>query len=186
MKILLCYFIGCLTKYLWACITLLKFQAEVARSMTETVKLSDLFVTRGSRMALFLSCTMVGSQQLSGVNVILFYGQTIFEMAGSSVSSSLCQIIIGSILFVCGALAIPLTSYFGMKNLLIVSAVGTSVFQVGFLALHLIFLWHTSTLLFCQCIIPSTNLLLLYLLPMAVAILVQEYKTSHVVFSSPK
>lgn len=130
--------------------TFLKFQAEVARSMTETVKLSDLFVTRGSRMALFLSCTMVGGQQLSGVNVILFYGQTIFEMAGSSVSSSLCQIIIGSILFICGAFAIPLTRYFGMKNLLVVSAAGMSVFQVRCLALHyLICFWHTSNLLFC-------------------------------------
>lgn len=131
--------------------------------MTETVKLSDLFVTRGSRMALFLSCTMVGGQQLSGVNVILFYGQTIFEMAGSSVSSSLCQIIIGSILFICGAFAIPLTRYFGMKNLLVVSAAGMSVFQVGCLALHyLIYFWHTSNLLFCYllyhpCLYNCTN-----------------------------
>lgn len=147
-----CSFISwkCCYVILYIVFNFLKFQAEVARSMTETVKLSDLFVTRGSRMALFLSCTMVGGQQLSGVNVILFYGQTIFEMSGSSVSSSLCQIIIGSILFACSAFAIPLTRYFGMKNLLVVSAAGMSVFQVGCLALHyFICFWHTSNLLFC-------------------------------------
>lgn len=104
----------------------------MSRSLAEKAELSDLFKSRGALMALFLSCAMVGGQQFSGVNVVLFYGQQIFEMAGSTISDSICQIIIGAILFGCGALTIPLTRLFGMKNMLIFSALGMAVFQVGF------------------------------------------------------
>lgn len=103
-------------------------------SMAMKAKLSDLFTDRGALMALFLSCAMVGGQQFSGVNVVLFYGQQIFEMAGSTITDSICQIIIGAILFGCGALTIPLTRLFGMKNMLVASALGMGIFQVSFFA----------------------------------------------------
>ncbi|XP_054266433.1 facilitated trehalose transporter Tret1-like [Macrosteles quadrilineatus] len=106
-----------------------EIQTEVRRSMEEKAHLSDLVATRGNRMGLLLACGMVAGQQISGVNAVLFYGQSIFIMAGTSFSSSVSTLILGIMLFVAGGFAIPFSRYFGMKKMFIFSAVGMAIFQ---------------------------------------------------------
>lgn len=45
--------------------------------------------------ALIISSGLVAFQQLSGVNVVLFYSQSIFEKAGSSLEPAIATICVG-------------------------------------------------------------------------------------------
>ncbi|KAL3196713.1 hypothetical protein MRX96_045114 [Rhipicephalus microplus] len=71
-------------------------------------------------------CTLLPMfmQQASAVCVILFYGQDIFEDAGTSISADDCTIIVGAIQVVVLFVATALTDRLGRKLLLIVSSVG--------------------------------------------------------------
>ncbi|XP_046668192.1 facilitated trehalose transporter Tret1-like, partial [Homalodisca vitripennis] len=106
-------------------------QEEVTKSMAEKARLSDLVRIRGNLKGLIISVCLLVGQQLSGINAILFYAESIFIMSGTSFSSSVSSIIIGLVLFVVQGLAVPLTKPFGSKNLLIVSAAGMTVFQIS-------------------------------------------------------
>uniref|UniRef100_A0A1B6G9Z8 Major facilitator superfamily (MFS) profile domain-containing protein n=1 Tax=Cuerna arida TaxID=1464854 RepID=A0A1B6G9Z8_9HEMI len=106
-----------------------EIETEVRRSMAEKVGISDLVATVGNRRGLVISLGVVAGQQISGVNVDLFYAQNIFIMAGSSFSSSASTLIVGVILFVAGGFAPPLARIFGMKNVLLLSAIGMAIFQ---------------------------------------------------------
>lgn len=73
-------------------------------------------------------------QQFSGINAILFYSQTIFEMSGSNIDSKICPIILGCVQFSSSLLSIYATAKFGRKTLLINSCIGMIV---GFVPLGL-------------------------------------------------
>uniref|UniRef100_A0A1B6LCH0 Major facilitator superfamily (MFS) profile domain-containing protein n=1 Tax=Graphocephala atropunctata TaxID=36148 RepID=A0A1B6LCH0_9HEMI len=104
-------------------------ETEVRRSMAEKVGMSELVATVGNRRGLVISLGVLAGQQISGVNVDLFYAQNIFMMAGSSFSSSASTLIVGIILFVTGGFAPPLAKVFGMKKILLLSAIGMAIFQ---------------------------------------------------------
>uniref|UniRef100_A0A1B6F7M6 Major facilitator superfamily (MFS) profile domain-containing protein n=1 Tax=Cuerna arida TaxID=1464854 RepID=A0A1B6F7M6_9HEMI len=104
-------------------------QSQVNKSMSEKATIMDLVTHRGNRRGMTISCGLFFVQQFSGLNVVLFYAQNIFIMAGTSFSSSVSTIIMGVILFVFRAFAAPLVRRFGMKNVLIWSAVGMTIFQ---------------------------------------------------------
>uniref|UniRef100_A0A1B6GD96 Major facilitator superfamily (MFS) profile domain-containing protein n=1 Tax=Cuerna arida TaxID=1464854 RepID=A0A1B6GD96_9HEMI len=106
-------------------------QEEVSKSMAEKARLTDLVRIRGNRKGLIISVCLLVGQQLSGINAILFYAQSIFIMSGTSLSSSVSTIICGIALFVVQGVAVPLTKPFGSKNLLIVSGAGMTVFQIS-------------------------------------------------------
>lgn len=100
-------------------------------------------------MALLIAIAMVSGQQFSGVNVVLFYAENIFIMAGTTISSSVCTIIIGLCLFGFGLFTAPLVKFFGMKNLLIFSGLGMTIFQVLYMNNCLICLKFTDLILNC-------------------------------------
>lgn len=64
---------------------------------------------------------------MSGINVVLFYAETIFDDTGSSISSSLSTIIIGLIMTSAAGLTVPAAKFFGVRNLLCLSAVGEGI-----------------------------------------------------------
>lgn len=105
-------------------------QLTVEDQMRNAGKILDLVVTPSNRYALMLSSGAMIFQQFSGINVILFYGQTIFDMTGATISSSISTIIVGTILVIAGATAPPFTKHFGIRNMFIVSAFGMAIFQV--------------------------------------------------------
>lgn len=75
----------------------------VEQALTNQGNFLDIFRSRGLIKALTISLSLVLFQQFSGINVVLFYTQTIFEATGSTLSSALSSIIIG------GAQLIPST-----------------------------------------------------------------------------
>lgn len=111
--------------------------------MRQSGNIKDLLATRGNRTALLLSCSLASFQQLSGINVILFYGESIFRISGSNFSSSLSTIIIGVIMLFSSAVAPPFARTFGIKKCLILSAIGMGVFQVMHLK-SLTFQWKNN------------------------------------------
>lgn len=110
-------------------------QSSVEEDMKNAGNFSGLFSTSGNRFALLLSCCGVAFQQLSGVNVILFYSQSIFDMAGTSFSSSISAIIVGVVLVLSAAAAAPLAKRFAIKHMFIASSAGMTVFH-GILGLY--------------------------------------------------
>ncbi|KAG8328145.1 hypothetical protein J6590_000802 [Homalodisca vitripennis] len=109
-----------------------QMQEEVNKSMAEKPRFSDLVKIRGNRKGLMISCVLAASQQLSGINVILVYTQSIFTMAGTSFSPSVSSMIVGGCMFSGPALSFPLTRAFGIKNMLIFSGTGMTIFQISF------------------------------------------------------
>lgn len=109
-----------------------KFQDSIEETSQTNGSFLDLFRTVGNRRALLLACGCVTFQQLSGINVVLFYTQMIFEMAGkSSLGPSESTIIVGVILLAAAAAAVPLTHCYGIKTMLLISALGMSFFLVS-------------------------------------------------------
>lgn len=91
----------------------------------------ELISTSANRKALLLSCGAMTFQQMSGINVVLFYSEEIFRSAGKTfLSASDSTIVLGVTLIATAGIAMPLTKVYGMKNMLIVSALGMVVFQV--------------------------------------------------------
>lgn len=57
--------------------------------------ISDVFGTSGNVKALIISAGLVTFQQLSGINVVLFYSQSIFEKTGSDLEPAIATILVG-------------------------------------------------------------------------------------------
>uniref|UniRef100_A0A1B6MBC5 Major facilitator superfamily (MFS) profile domain-containing protein n=1 Tax=Graphocephala atropunctata TaxID=36148 RepID=A0A1B6MBC5_9HEMI len=110
-------------------------KVSVEATLQESGTLTDLFSTVGNRKGLLLAGGLVAGQQLSGINVVLFYAESIFRMTGSDLSPSLSSTIVAVILILSAGIAAPLIKRFGMKWLLIISAIGMGVFQ-GLLGLY--------------------------------------------------
>lgn len=55
----------------------------------------DLFRSKGNLRALLTSAGLVIFQQLSGINVVLFYAQDVFKDTGSDLKPEIATIIIG-------------------------------------------------------------------------------------------
>lgn len=71
--------------------------ASVEESMANKVSPIVLFTSRGNLVALTISSGLLAFQQLSGINVILFYSQSIFEKTGSDMEPAVASILVGRI-----------------------------------------------------------------------------------------
>lgn len=70
--------------------------ASVEESMKNKGSVADIFNSSGNVKALIISAGLVAFQQLSGINVVLFYSQSIFEKAGSSLEPAIATICVGN------------------------------------------------------------------------------------------
>jgi len=99
-------------------------QATLAQ---ETGSVRQLFEP-GLRRALFLGVSIAVLSQLTGINVIIYYGPKIFTEAGFKVSESLnSQVIIGIVNVVSTILALWKIDHFGRKPLLLTGIIGMMV-----------------------------------------------------------
>lgn len=94
---------------------------------TKKPSLSDLWTSKGNFKALYLSCGLVSFQQLSGINVVLFYMQTIFDSANTGMSADISTIIIGVVQVLASSVTPLVVDRLGRRLLLIVSAVGMTI-----------------------------------------------------------
>lgn len=107
-------------------------QANVEEAMANKGTFMDLFKSPSNRKALFISAGLICFQQLSGINVVLFNSQSIFESAGTGLDPAIATIIIGCVQVSSSGLTPIVVDRLGRKVLLLVSA---SIMSVGLAAL---------------------------------------------------
>jgi sugar porter (SP) family MFS transporter len=84
--------------------------------------------SRGVRRALYMGVFLAVFSELSGITVVMYYGPTILERTGASMSASLNgHAIIGFVLAAFTLLAIPLIDRVGRRRLLLVGVAGACV-----------------------------------------------------------
>lgn len=72
-----------------------KMEEEVQESMKNKGSVKDIIGNKGNLRALIISMGLISFQQLSGINVVLFYSQSIFVKAGSSMEPAVATILVG-------------------------------------------------------------------------------------------
>jgi len=94
-----------------------------------------LFIPR-YRLPIFLAVTIGMFNQLSGINAILYYSNSIFAAAGfSQLSGSLQTVLVGAMNFVATLLGMSLIDKVGRKTLLLIGSVGTALCLSGVAAI---------------------------------------------------
>lgn len=100
---------------------------QVEEAQANKASFFDIFKSKGLKMALFLSVGLVFWQQLSGINVVLFYAQDIFTDAGVSLAPAICTILIGVVQILGSASTPLLVEKRGKRFLLMVSGIGMAI-----------------------------------------------------------
>lgn len=110
---------------------LIKELEEVKKSVDEAKKqksgFGELIANKGNIKAVVISCAMVAWQQLSGINVVLLYTQTIFLKTGVELSASVSTIIVGTVMLFAAGVTPTLAKMTTMRTLLYISAIGMAI-----------------------------------------------------------
>jgi sugar porter (SP) family MFS transporter len=99
---------------------------EIVESLhEETVIVNEPFYCRKYARPILLVFMVATFNQLSGINVLIYYTADIFRMAGAGQSSALFQsVIIGFTNLIFTMIAMSVIDHFGRKILLLIGAVG--------------------------------------------------------------
>lgn len=100
----------------------------------EDNSLKVLFSRKNLKL-LGISLGLMGFQQFSGINAVIFYTTTIFKVSGSSVNESVSTTIVGVVNFVSTFIAAILIDRLGRKVLLYISAV-SMILSLGVLGAY--------------------------------------------------
>ncbi|KAH8341192.1 hypothetical protein KR074_010389 [Drosophila pseudoananassae] len=109
-----------------------EIQASVEEAMANKGTMMDLFKNAGNRRALFICAGLISFQQLSGINVVLFNSQSIFESANTGLDPAIATIIIGCVQVASSGLTPLVADRLGRKVMLLCSS---SVMSIGLAAL---------------------------------------------------
>lgn len=103
-------------------------------ALSGDAKLSDLFTVRSNFMALTISLALMLFQQFSGINAVIFYAQSIFDAAGSTIPPAICTIIVGVVQVVMTVTSAALIEKAGRRLLVLQSCVimGLCLVTLGF------------------------------------------------------
>lgn len=104
-----------------------EMQAEIDEAFKNEARISDLFKVKANFKALVYTCLLAAFQQLSGINVVLFYMESIFQSAKSSLDTSVATIIVGVVQVLASAVTPLVVDRLGRKMLLIFSGIGEIV-----------------------------------------------------------
>ncbi|XP_017893631.1 facilitated trehalose transporter Tret1-like [Ceratina calcarata] len=99
----------------------LQTEAKEQNITGRTIKLSDLFRDRATIKGLVITLGLFSSQQLSGINAVMSYTQSIFETSGSSLSPNNSAIIVGFIQLCGSFLSTTLMERAGRRSLMLTS-----------------------------------------------------------------
>ncbi|XP_044594914.1 facilitated trehalose transporter Tret1-1-like [Cotesia glomerata] len=112
-----------------------EIETTVRDAYSKEAKITDLFTIKANFKALIFTCLLVIFQQMTGINVVLFYSENIFASAGNSgISSSIETIIVGIVQFLASGVTPLVVDRLGRKILLIISGTGTAI-SLGILGL---------------------------------------------------
>jgi sugar porter (SP) family MFS transporter len=85
----------------------------------------------GLRIALTIGIVLAVFQQITGINIIMYYAPTIFKRAGSAIDTSLLQAVaVGGVNLLATLVAIYVVDKFGRKVLLLAGSIGMAVFLI--------------------------------------------------------
>lgn len=112
-----------------------EIQESVRSAVEQRGSLRDLFATIGSVRAMYISAGLLAFQQLSGITVIMLYTESIFQMTGQSLSSSVSALLIGTVMLLASMLVPPLARRGGYVKPLVTSGAGSALF-LGLLGLY--------------------------------------------------
>ena len=102
---------------------------------------SEPLFTRKYRLPIFLAVSIAMFNQLSGINVILYYLNDIFAKAGfNKMSGDLQSVAIGATNLIATLIAMAIIDRVGRKKLLLIGSVGTAACSAGVAS---VFLTHT-------------------------------------------
>uniref|UniRef100_A0A1B6L9C3 Major facilitator superfamily (MFS) profile domain-containing protein n=1 Tax=Graphocephala atropunctata TaxID=36148 RepID=A0A1B6L9C3_9HEMI len=118
-------------------------QSSIHQSQSESGSLKELFASRGNRRGLLICCGLLTLQQVSGMSIVFFYAEQIFQMTGTKISTSTCSIVIGIIMTGSAFISPAAVRNFGYKKPLLVAASGTAL---GMGSLGVFFLLKTSNM----------------------------------------
>ncbi|XP_058977935.1 facilitated trehalose transporter Tret1 isoform X2 [Musca domestica] len=107
-------------------------QAGVEESMANKGSIADIIKNPGNRKALFISAGLLVFQQFSGINVVLFNSQSIFESANTGLDPAVATIIVGIVQVASSGLTPIIADRLGRKVILLTSA---GIMTVGLAAL---------------------------------------------------
>ncbi|CAH1171153.1 unnamed protein product [Phaedon cochleariae] len=104
-------------------------EAELIRQQVEVDRrnkggILDIFKIKGQTRALMLSVGLLVCQQLSGINIIIFFAQDIFTAADVSLAPEICTIIIGIVQILASGATSLLVEKLGKRFLLMLSGIG--------------------------------------------------------------
>ncbi|HEX8764813.1 MAG TPA: sugar porter family MFS transporter, partial [Candidatus Acidoferrum sp.] len=105
---------------------------EIVESIDAEHVTNDALFSARYRVPIFLAVTIGMFNQLSGINAILYYLNSIFAFAGfSKVSSDLQSVAVGATNLVFTVIAMSVIDKLGRKTLLLVGSVGTCLSLAG-------------------------------------------------------
>lgn len=108
-----------------------EIREDVSNAMERNASLVDIFKTPANRKAIIISLTLIGVQMITGINVILFYTQEIFETTGSVIPSEVSSIIIGIVQFAASFIAPVFVERLGRKSMFLISGLGVILSEVS-------------------------------------------------------
>lgn len=118
--------------------------AKIQSTLRHRPKIADLFDPTSRRLhpVIWIGIALSALQQLSGINVVFYYGATLWQSAGFSADNALLQnVITGSVNIACTLVAISLIDKIGRRPLLIAGSVGMTL---SLAALALLFFQGTT------------------------------------------
>jgi len=111
---------------------------EIVESIGAENVTSDALFTAKYRVPIFLAVTIGMFNQLSGINAILYYLNSIFAYAGfSKVSGDLQSVAVGATNLLFTMIAMSVIDKLGRKTLLLVGSIGTCLSLAGVAAIFL-------------------------------------------------
>lgn len=105
----------------------LLLQEILDEAFRERVTVADLFKTKANLKALIYTCVLASFQQLTGINVVLFYMESIFIAAGSSIPTEQAPIIIGAVQVLASTVTPFVVDRAGRRFLLVFSGIGETI-----------------------------------------------------------
>ncbi|KAI4455934.1 sugar transporter-like [Holotrichia oblita] len=109
-----------------------QIKTNIEEELKNKSSLKDILTKKEFLKGIFITCGLVLFQQLSGINIILFYMHSIFEETGSSLSPDLSAIIISLVQVVACVISSILVDHLGRRILLLFSSVGMCLSIIAF------------------------------------------------------
>ncbi|XP_078047722.1 facilitated trehalose transporter Tret1-2 homolog [Augochlora pura] len=104
-----------------------EIQAEVDETLRNKASLSDLYKVKVNFRATLYTSLLAGFQQLTGINLVLFYMESIFIDAKTPIQTDVATIIVGVVQVLASAVTPLVVDRLGRKILLVFSGIGEIV-----------------------------------------------------------